>query len=182
MTKIAIDLLPLEFKSEEIKRAKFVKVQFLSVAIILLMIFLASLTVALSILQSRNLSEVQSNLVRAQQRISGAKDTQASLLLLKDRLTVIKEYLGVPSAQAQMYSLLQNLMPASITVNSISIDKGGEILILAIAPDGNSIDQLLTNLTLKDKNEDKVSKVSVESLSRGRDGIYRISFKIKPKT
>lgn len=178
MAKITINLLPDEFRLEEVKRAKFVKMQALGVVVILIMIFLSSLTVALSILQSRNLSQFQSKVSGAEQRISKSKDTQAQLLLLQNRLTVIREYFGTQSEQVQMYKLLESLLPASISINSIAIDKGGGALILAIAPDGNSVDQLFTNLLSEDSSGGKISKVNIESLSRGRDGIYRISFKV----
>ena len=51
--KIAINLLPIEFTEQEVKRAKFIKIQTIGVFVILLMVFLSSLSVALVILQSQ---------------------------------------------------------------------------------------------------------------------------------
>lgn len=181
MAKIAIDLLPLEFKAEEIKGAKFLKVQTIGVLIILLMIFLSSLTVALRILQNQSLSRIQTNLTNTEQKINGLKTVQASLLLLKNRLTTINQYLGTPSQQSQMYKLITSLLPASVYISSISVNRAGEVLVSAVVPDSTSLDNLVGNLISQDSNQDKISKVSLESISRGKDGIFRISLKIKPK-
>lgn len=180
MAKISINLLPLEFKIEENKRTKFYKIQSIGIAIILLMIFLSSLTVALRILQSQKISQIQKSLSQTEQKISGFKETQASLLLLKNRLTTINQYLGVPSKQSQLYKLITDLLPSSVNINSISINKSGEISAVALTDNEEVLDQLIADLTSTKKNENKISSISIENLSRGRDGTYRFSFKIKP--
>ena len=59
MSQIAINLLPYEFREQEIKRTKFYKLQSIGIGIIMLMVFLSSLTVALRVLQSQNISQIQ---------------------------------------------------------------------------------------------------------------------------
>ncbi len=181
MPVISINLLPTEFKSEEIKRAKFYKIQAAGVSIVLLMIFLATLTVVLRVLQSNNISQYQARLARNEQKVSQFKNTQASLLLLKNRLTAINQYLGIPSGQTQMYKLVAGLLPASVLVSSFSIDSLGQVTILATAADGASLDSLISNLTSKESNQGKISQVSLETIGRGKDGVFRVTFKIKPK-
>lgn len=179
--KIAINLLPLEFREQDLKNAKFYKVQVVGVATILLMIFLASLTVALRILQSQNISQIQNKKNLAEQKISDLKNTQASLFVLKNRLTTINQYLDTPSSQAQIYKIITKLMPSSVSLNSLSISNSSEVLILVTAPDGDSLDNLIANLTDQASNEGKISQVSIENINRGRDSIYRLSLKIKSK-
>ena len=181
MPRIAINLLPIEFRVQELKRAKFYKIQAFGVVTILLVVFLSSLTIALRILQSQNISQIQNKLTQSEQRIADLKSIQGSLFLLKNRLTVINQYLEIPSKQVQMYKLIAELLPATVSVGSIFVDKGGEILILAVVPDSVSLDHLITNLISKESNQDKISKVSLENISRGKDGIYRLSLKVKPK-
>ncbi len=181
MQKIAIDLLPEEFRVQERKKTKFYKIQFAGIALILLTIFLSSLTVALRILQSQQSLQIQTRTKEAEQKISNLKTTQASLLLLKNRLITINQYLGTPSKQAQIYNLVERLMSASSSITTLSVSKSGEVLVVAAAPDGRSLDNLIDSLTSKESNEDKIKKVGIESLSRGRDGAYRLSFKITPK-
>lgn len=181
MANIAIDLLPKEFRVEEIKRAKFVKVQIIGLGVILFIIFISSLIVALRILQSQRIAQINAKLTLLEKRVTDQKETQSALVLLKNRLNAIANYLGVPSRQAQMHKLVEGLLPSSVSLNTISVGRGGEILILGTTPSGDSVDELLNNLITKDSNEDKVQSVSMESLSRGKDGIFRINFKVLPK-
>lgn len=182
MSKVTINLLPQEFRIEELKRTKFYKIQSIGVGIILLLIFLSSLIIVLRILQSQSFSQIQSKLAVEEQKITELKTTQASLLLIKDRLVAINQYLGIASKQVQMYELINKLVPSSIFVNSISVDKSGNILLLATSNDAASIDDLINKLVSSEEASGKITSVAMEGLSRGRDGIYRLSIKINTKS
>lgn len=179
--KISINLLPPEFRAEELKRAKFYKIQAIGVVIVLMMTFLTSTTVALRILQSHNIQQIQTRFSKAEQKVLGLKNTQASLMLLQNRLTTINQYLGVSSKQTSMYQLIDKLIPQSVSVNAITVDKSGQAVFTALVSDSQALDNLMTNLTSLETNENKISQVQVESINRGRDGIYRISFKVNPR-
>lgn len=181
MAKISINLLPSEFTEEEVKRAKFYKIQAFGVAILLVMVFLSSLTAALRILQNRSVNLAQAQLTEAEKRVVDLKDRQVSLVLLKNRLSTIGNFLGIPSKQAATYELVNNLLPASVQVSAVTVERSGETTILALVPDVSTLDNLLTKLVDKDASQEKISQVSIESLSRGKDGIYRLSLVIKPK-
>lgn len=181
MEKLSINLLPPEFTAEEVKRAKFYKVQILGVSVILFVAFLASLTIALRILQTHNIRQVEAQVSEEEQRVNNLKDRQASLLILKNRLTAINQYLGVSSQQSAIFKLVSEFLPQSMTVSSLSIDRLGQMLISAVVPDVLTLDEFILSLTTKDKNQDEIAQVSIESLNRGKDGIYRLSLKIKPK-
>ncbi len=181
MSQIAINLLPVEFREQEIKRTKFYKLQSVGIGIIMLMVFLSSLTVALRILQSQNISQIQKRVIASEQKVSDLKTTQGSIILLKDRLTAISQYLGTPSQQSKMYKLISDLLPPTVSVGSVSVGREGDILLFVATEDSNALDQFITNLISKEKNQDKISQVSLETLSRGRDEIYRVSFKIKAR-
>lgn len=181
MAKISINLLPPEIIVEQIKRAKFYKIQFVGVVIVLVMVFLASLTVALRILQSQNIVLAQAQLDEAEQKVSNLKSTQASLFILKNRLAVVSKYLGVPSKQSSMYKLVDKLISSAAAINSITIDKDGNAVMLLSVSDSLILDDLINNLSQKESNEDKIDQISIDSLNRGRDGLYRLSLKIKAK-
>lgn len=177
--RISINLLPPEIKTQALKQAKFYKIQAIGVAIILVMTFLASLTLALRILQNRNISLHQAKVAQAEQQASDLKGIQASLLVLRSRLTVIGQYLGVLSKQTSMYQLIERLIPSSVAVNGISVDNTGGVSLTVLVPDAVSLDNLVDNLTAKETNEGKISQISIENLSRGKDNLFRISLKIK---
>lgn len=180
MAKISINLLPPEIMAQELKKARFYRIQLVGITIILVMVFLASLTVALRILQSRNIAVIQATLAEQEQKVSDLKDTQVALFLLKNRLNVIDQYFGISSQQSSMYSLLDKLIPDSVSVNAVTIGKNGTVTLLATVPDSAILDSLVNNLVTKETNEGKISQVSLDALNRGRDGFYRVSFKITP--
>ncbi len=181
MAKISINLLPTEIITKELKKANFYRIQLAGIIVILIMVFLASLTVALRILQSRSITEVQAKISETEQQVSDLKDTQAALILLKDRITVIDKYLGVSSNQSLMYKLIDKLIPPDVIINGISINKTGEVTLVVLVPDASSLDNLIESFTNRDSNEEKISLIGIESLNRGRDGFYRGSLTIKPK-
>jgi len=172
MTRISINLLPKEFTEQQVKSSKFYQIQAVGVVIILVLIFLSSLTIALRILQSNNLKTVQVQVTAAEERISGLKGREASLLILKNRLNAIDKYLGVPSKQASILRQITEQLPSTFVITSMSVSRLGEVSILGLVPDSAILDQI-TSLT--------TYQVSIESLNRSRDGVYRIGLKIISK-
>lgn len=180
MAKIAINLLPPEFMAEKLKVIKFYKVQAIGVGIILVMIFLTSIIIALRIIQSRTTSLVAGRLAEAEEKATQLKSTQASLVLLKDRLKVIDQFLGIPSKQTSIYKLIDELIPSSVAVNVISIEKSGELTLLASVSDYQTLDRLINDLTNKETTQGRIKEVSIDSLNRTKESFYRISLKIIP--
>lgn len=178
--KVSINLLPAEFTAEELKRSKFYQVQIIGIAAILLMIFLSSLTVALRILQSQDIKGVQGRVVGAEEKITELKGTQASLIFLKNRLTILQKYLGTQSKTVSLYQFLTNQIPKFVSLDSISVDKTGNMLILLHFQEIQEFDSLLAGLLDPEKNEGKIKAVSLESLSRGRDRLFRVNLKVEP--
>ncbi len=182
MANISINLLPQEVRDQNLKNTKFLKIQTLGVFSILIMFFLASLTIALRIFQNNSIVQAKNEVAQSQQRVSGLKDTESSLYLLKNRLSTIGNYLGTSSNSTQAYYLISKLLPNSVTVSSLSIDKSSDILMILNVPNGEILDAVITNLTSKETNEDKISEVSIDNINRGKDGIYRLSLKVKAKS
>lgn len=176
--KVAINLLPIEYIEKEAKRANFYKIQALGVGIILIMVFLSSLSVALRILQSQKLKSIQTEVSASEQKITNLKDKQVSLLVLKNRMSAINQYLGMPSKQSNAYELINKLIPSSVSISSISLDTTGKATILALVPDSGTLDTMVNNLTDKESNANVISKISLDTISRARDGVYRISMSI----
>lgn len=178
--RISINLLPPEVVSQQFKKAKFYKIQTIGITIILTLAFLTSLTMALRVLQSRNISKVSAQVSQTEAQMTGLKSTQDALFLLNDRLKTIQQYWGTSSKQSAMYRLIDKLVPSSVIVNAVTVDKAGTVVFLALVPDSSSLDNLINNLTSTENNEGKIAQASIDSLNRGRDGLYRVSFKIKP--
>lgn len=178
--KISINLLPPETLQEETKKKTFYKVQYFGAGLILFLVFLTSLTLALQMLQNKNIVTVEAKLKESEDKVADLKNTQVSLFILKNRLSTISKYIGVSSKQASLYMLVDKLIPASVSVSSITVDKTGGVYIIAGTAEKEDLDEFLENLINKEKNENKIQQVEADSLTRGKDGIYRIGLKIKP--
>lgn len=178
--KISINLLPPEVRAQEKKKARFYMIQAIGVVVTLVMIFLSSLTVALRILQNRNIASYKVRLASAEQKVSSLKSAEESLFLLKNRLAVIGANLGVSSKQSATFILIDKLIPVSVAVSAINVETSGEVTLTVLVPDSEILDALVNNLTMKENNGGNISKVSVESLNRGKDNFYRVALKISP--
>lgn len=181
VNKLSINLLPVEFTQTQFERSKFYKVQTFGVALVILITFLASLVVALRIIQSQNVNIVQNKLAKAQEKVSELKVKESNLVLLKDRVLAATQILGTPSKQLFIYNLVNNLAPPSLSINSMAVDGSANVTISAVTTDSASLDKFFSELLDKDKNQGKVSQLVIDSMSRSRDGIYRVNFKIIAK-
>lgn len=178
MAKLSINLLPQEYLSEEVKKAKFYRVRLLSFSAIMLVVFFSAVALALGFLQSQNIKAVEARITEGEEKVTELVSRQTALLVIKNRLSTINQYLGVTSKQVSTYNLLEQVLPERIALSSLAIDKAGDASLVAVVPDGVTLDQLIADLTSR---SDKIASVSLESLNRGRDESFRVSLKIKPK-
>lgn len=109
--KILINLLPQEFTKSQIEQAKYYKLRLIAVLSLMLMIFLASTTVALRFLQNQQLDQAKFIYAAAQDQVSQFKQTEVSLVVLKDRLNNISQINATSSKQNAMYNLVNSLTP-----------------------------------------------------------------------
>ncbi|MBI4038193.1 hypothetical protein HY387_00870 [Candidatus Daviesbacteria bacterium] len=177
MEKISINLLPREDAERQKQLAKFHLVQFLSTSALLVLVFLSSATAGLRIFQSQNITKANIQAQAAEEKIGQLKDKEVSLVYLKNRLISIAKVSSPPSKQASVYSLINKTIPPSIVVTALTVDKSANILISLIASNSASLSNLVTNLT-SDQVFEKVAKIDIESLSRGKDGIFRANLKM----
>lgn len=178
MQKISINLLPIEFRIIQEREKQFYKIQAISIIVLLLFIFLASTTVALGFLQSQDVKKAQVNLTSAENTVSSLKGKESSLLVLKNRISSISEVQKEPSKQRVMYELVDSLIPADVSINSFAVDKTGDVLISGFFLDILSFDNFVQDLVNPEKNQGKIKEVDVDSLSRARNGQYRMNLKV----
>lgn len=179
--KFSINLLPASYTGLQKEYTKFLRVQTISIGIILFLVFLASLTVALGVFQNSQVKSAQATLDNFTSKVSDLKPKEASLAILKNRLSVIDQITSLPSKQRSLYNLVTQLTPPSLTILAVSIDSSGNMLLTILSPDYLSIDSLLVSLMSASKNEGRISQVLIDNLSRSRDGVYRGSLKIVAK-
>lgn len=179
MTFISINLLPEEVILEQTKKIKFVKIQVISIVLLLLTFFLASLTIALRVLQTQRITQVQGKLTEVEGKISGYKGLEDNIVLLKNRVASISQYLGVPSRSSQIYDFIEQNIPPQVSINSLTIDKEGNSYLALILSDTSTMDSIISGLFEASNDKIKIEQVDVGGISRGRDGIYRLTLKLK---
>lgn len=179
MQKIAINLLPQEIQNKQLTEKRFFKIQAISVSIVLFLAFLASTAVALGVLQSRSIQQAQASVEELEEVVSSLQDKESSLVVLKDRLTTIQKLKEKPSKQRTIYNIVNSLIPATSSVTSFSVDRSGNLILAIIFPDVTNFDAFLNDLISKEKTEGIVTKVTLESLNRSREGNLRTSLTIK---
>lgn len=181
MVKLSINLLPAEYAVAYSSSERFQKIQRIGIGILVLLIFFSSLTFALSLMQNSNILQAKANLQTAESVVGQFKSQEESLVLLKDRLNNLQRISSTPSRSNTMYNLIASLMPTSIVPTLIVTDTFGNISLTIVTVSSTDIDDFITILTDPQKNQGLVSKVYIESLSRGKDGIYRVNLKIYTK-
>lgn len=176
--KTSINLLPAEYRRENLKQQRFNKIQSIGIFALLTLIFLSSTTFALSLLQNTNIINADNQLKVAEDNVTKYKPKEASLVILKDRLNTLDSLLKAPSKQRSIYNLVTSLLPPSLVPSLIVTDTSGNISLTLSTTDSISLDNFITILTDPETNENKIAKVQIDSLSRGKDGVYRASLKM----
>lgn len=180
MKGISINLLPPEATISQNKASRTRKVKILSIVFLMLMFFLASTLVTLRILQTQAISKLQVQAETSEGKISDLRDKESTLVLLKNRLDLIAQYRALPSKQKNVFDAVSDRLPSSVSLSAISLDTGGNLSISTSVPNSDALTRLLEELTTEESFE-KIANISVEALSRGRDGTYRISLKLASK-
>ncbi len=179
-SSLLINLLPPEIILFRKQSTRISFINKASIVVLLILIFLTSTTVVLRVLQNKNLQEVDNQIVFAQSKINSLKDREGYAIALKSRVSSIAS-IGENSKQTAIFNLVTSLAPVEVDTQSISVERNGLMVFSANSPSLSALQSFLTNLSSKEKNSDLISTVALESMSKGRDNIYRVSFRIVPK-
>lgn len=180
MSSVSINLLPKEFRIDKKAQKKFQVVQRISIVILLILIFLATTSSALRILQSQGISKLTEEAMQKEDKVSSLKENEVTLVVLKNRLSSINKVLTTSTNKALVYKQILNSFPANVTISSVSVDQSGNVNMSIIAPDVESFENVFIALTSREFFEN-ISRIEFESLSRTREGIFRSNLKISTK-
>lgn len=180
MSAISINLLPAEFKIDQKTQKKFQLVQRISIAILLFLIFLASASSALKILQAQDISKLRKEATVQEDRITSFKDKEVALVVLKNRLSAINQIIKSGSDNGAVYKQVSALIPPEVVITAVSVNRSGDVSMSIIAPDLLALERVLSDLTSA-RAFKAISKIELESLSRGRDSVFRSNLKISAR-
>ncbi|TSC64076.1 MAG: hypothetical protein G01um101493_237 [Microgenomates group bacterium Gr01-1014_93] len=179
MAGININLLPVQSRTDQKAQKKFQVIQSSSIAILLILIFLASLVTALNILQFQNISKLKSESKLREERVALLKDKEAQVSVLKNRLTLINQINKTSiKDNSRIYRSFLGYISPGVNISSVAVDRGGRVIASIVATDTLTLEQTLSNLT-SDSAMKNISEIGIDSLSRGRDGSFRAILKIQ---
>ncbi len=180
MAGILINLLPQEVLLERRQNSKLVFLNRLSVVLLIVLVFFTSATLALRIMQNSELEEANKGLVLATEEVNSFKERETQVLALKERLGLIQNLMEGDAKRKEIFNLIVFLTPPDMQISEALVDKNGNTTASFTSPSLTAVQTLINNLGDKEKNSNIVTKVQLEGLSMGKDGVYRFSLKITP--
>lgn len=177
MNKISINLLPQEIvltEKDQIRQRKFTAFSIL--ALIIMVVIIAAIF-SIRLVQKAQLSSAAQKLNDSRQKVLSYQDTEGLVNFLKQRLSVIGGLVTQESKQATSYNLVTALTPPGINLLALSVNKDGKIIVSAQSSDIGTLDLFFSNLTDPSKNQSKVKKINIDSLTKGVDS-YRVDLTI----
>lgn len=181
MATISINLLPEEILIQRKQSSKISLLNKLSAMVIVVLIFAASATLSLRIIQQSKLGVVNKSLAYARTQVTDMQQKEVRVALLKKRLDSIRTLSASGSKETAMYNLLLLNAPADISIDSLSIDQNGNSSLDINSTSLDSINTFLSTLSDPGKNAGLISQISMDGFSLSRDGIYRFNLKIFSK-
>ncbi len=177
---LLINLLPPEIIMMDKQAHKLNLANRFSVAMLLGLVALTSAVFGIRFFQNTTISNKNQGIVFAENKISSLKDKEGYAVFLKQRLGSIENLLK-DNKKVDIFSILSSLAPVDHQLNLVTVEKNGVMVISGSTASIVSLEGFLATLQSKDKTGDLVSKIEVENLAKGRDGLYRYSLRITPK-
>lgn len=181
MNSININLIPQKVIQQEKRLGGLTFLNKISVAALIVMVFFGSITFGVRLLQRFNLQGANENLALAQSRVESLGDRDLQLALLKEYLSSITSISTLDEKRKAVFSLVIFLAPADIQFSDVNIGRDGNTVISASSTSLISIDKLLSDLVSPEKNAGIITKVDIDGLAYGKEGIYHFGLKVVTK-
>lgn len=164
MEKININLLPEEFLIEKklgVKRSLFLRI---SIIVFVTALILTSSILLLRLTQSQKLQGLESSLEGKKTNITGLKENESAVFILKNRLDKITKISAKESVPVQGYNLISSLLPSGANMLSFSMVKDNAISVTIDTTDTSVLDKLFNNLLDPNVNKGAITAVKLESI------------------
>ncbi len=181
MDKLKINLIPPEIKEKAKKDAKRSVINRASIGLLGVLILVTSGVLLVSIYQSVTLQGLNTGIEQEKAEVTALKEKEAVVFFLKNRIDSINKFGLTQYTQTELFSMITGLFPEGVNLISLQIDKSDKVLIQAETKVTNALDVFFNRLTDPTTNDDKISSVSVDSLSKSQNGIIRFSLTLNLK-
>jgi hypothetical protein len=178
---MSINLLPREVVLQRRNDSSFSRIYKLCIFGLVIAAFVTAVVLAVRVSQRLALEQTESYLTQAEAKINSFKDRETQLAELKEYLSLIKNLSNADLKKKSVYNLVAFLAPPDVTFSDVSIGSDGSTVISASSRSLVLIDQLVTDLSSKDKNADLISKIDLDGFTLGKDSTYRFGIRITVK-
>lgn len=174
---LKINLLKKEKKGPLIDKKVKKSFSFFSLSLFLiLLISFASVYIYWSVL-SRRTEDLDQQINAYNKQIESYKEVEQKKSILNAKLFQIKNIYDQRKDFVKGIEELENILPEGINMQNLALDKQGLTDIKAVASSSAEIEKFVDNLKLlKDQG---LTKASLVSLDREKDGSYAISLKLE---
>ena len=167
MDRISINLLPSDLKENSQIKKKKKLINLISIFFLSGLIVLTLGLIIFSVLQNKKLTEEKLAVKNLENSLTNLKETEAAVVILKKRLSIISSIMNQPSPQTDSFLIITGLMPENLEVQTINIDQPNIVNIQGFAPNAETMQKFLDNLTDPTINEGKIAKTAISNLNRG---------------
>ncbi len=170
---ILINILPTEKEDQAKEKTKRSLVLKLTIGVIVLVILITSATFGYKVYQGNQQENNNLEIAKATQQISLLKDQEGYLTLVKKRLNSINNLQTQQSQELIALNVMFNLLPNNISITSINSSRNGTVLISGVASDTTALQELIDVLSDPKINQQRLTKASIENLSRDTLGNFK---------
>ncbi|MDO8429127.1 MAG: hypothetical protein Q7S88_00675 [Candidatus Daviesbacteria bacterium] len=177
MNRIKVNLLPAEILIERKKSLKLTLLNKLSISMLVILLFLASASLALRFTQSEKFKNINENLVFAEGKVTSLKGKEAKVVALKQRLRSIDTLLSADSKIREIFDLAVS-SSSGVDILDVSISKNGNMTISFSSDNLEGIEGLIINMINKGREKNLISEIFLEGLTLGKDGFYKFELRV----
>lgn len=178
MSKIVVNLLPNEIVIERVKLAKLANINRLSIGILVALVVLSAGIFSLRFTQNGEVVHITQSLAAEEQKITSLKDKESQVIVLKQRLGDISKLNKGDEKITDMMNLIVGATPIDVEITDVAISKEGNVTVTFSSPSNEKIEELIDNLLTQGGEIGLLSKINLEGVSLGKDGIYRFGMRI----
>lgn len=179
--KLSINLLPNDVIMLEKSHARQAMFNQLSIAIVACMVFFTGIVFILKLSQQAQLSKANQDLTQAQGQLASLKNQAGIIQTLKKRLDKIASFDGQESKGLTWIALVNGIKPVSITTNHLGINIDGKLSYSGESSGSADLTTFFNNLTNPKLTEDRVGRISLETLSRSANDKYKFDLNMDLK-
>ena len=127
MSKVSINLLPVELRDETKKLEKRKVLTKISILVLVVMVLVTSGILSYRFYQSFENSKIKSQIEQAQDEVSSLRRQEELLFVLKSRISKITSLASSETLQTLGFNLITTLTPPEVRLASFSVDRKAKI-------------------------------------------------------